>query len=59
MFLSSGEYLNILGVMIVDVDTNRIKLSDIDEGEIHLERPHALVFPTNPLVAWKWRKEDY
>ena len=59
MFLSSGEYLNIFGVVIVDVDTNRIKLSDIDEGEIHLERAHALVFPTNPLVAWKWRKEDY
>ena len=59
MFLSSGEYLNILGVMIVDVDTNRIKLSDIDKGEIHLERTHALVFPANPLVAWKWRKEDY
>ena len=59
MFLSSGEYLNILRVMIVDMDTNRIKLSDIDKGEIHLERPHALVFPTNPLVAWKWRKEDY
>ena len=59
MFLSSGEYLNILGVMIVDVDTKRIKLSDIDKGEIHLERTHALVFPANPLVAWKWRKEDY
>ena len=59
MFLSSGEYLNILGVMIVDVDTDRIKLSDIDKGEIHLERTHALVFPANPLVAWKWRKEDY
>ena len=51
--LGSGEYLNIFGVMIVDVDGDRVELSDIEECEIHLERPHTFVFPADPLVTWK------
>ena len=54
--LGSGEYLNIFGVMIVDVDGDRVELSDIEECEIHLERPHTFVFPADPLVTWKWRR---
>ena len=56
MSLGSGEYLNIFGVMIVDVNRHGVKLPDVDECKIHLERPHAFVFPADPLVTWKWRR---
>ena len=54
MFLSAGENLDIFCVVIVDVDKYLVKFSDIHKCKIHLKRTHALILPSDPLVAWKW-----
>ena len=54
MFLGAGEDLYIFCVVIVNVDEDLVKFSDIHKCEIHLQRTHALILPSDPLVAWKW-----
>ena len=54
MFLGAREDLYIFCVVIVNVDEDLVKFSDIHKCEIHLQRTHALILPSDPLVAWKW-----
>ena len=54
--LCPGKYLNISCVVVVNMNYHCAEMSNILECKIHLQRPHGLVFPANPLITWKWRK---
>ena len=53
-FLGTRKYLDIFCVVIVNVNKDLVKFSDSQKSKINLQRTHALILPSDPLVAWKW-----
>ena len=51
--LGSWEYLNIPGIMIIHVNIHPGEGSNSVKRKIHLERTHASILPTHPLIPCK------
>ena len=54
-FLSSGEDLNVLSVVVVNMNQNLVKSPNISKYEINLQWPHTLVLPANPFITYVHR----